>query len=259
MAEAARWKTAWITGASSGIGRELALLLAKRGVRVAVSARRADKLAELTALDEKITAYPVDVTDRAAMAETARRIGEALGPIDLAIFNAGVWHPMGSAEFNAEKNAESMAINYTGVVNGLAALMPDMVARGAGQIALISSVAGYRGFPRAAAYAPSKAAVTSLAEVLHPDLKPKGVHLSVVNPGFVETPMTSGNAFAMPWIIPPDDAARRIVRGLERRKFEIAFPWQLVLLLKFFRIMPYPVYFWAQRMYLDPAAPVKVK
>ena len=121
-------------------------------------------------------------------------------------------------------------------------LIPAMANAGRGQLALVASVAGYRGLPKAAAYAPSKAAVISLAEVLRLELAGRGITVSLVNPGFVETPMTSVNKFPMPFIIKADDAADRIISGLARGKFEIAFPWQLVTMLKLLRMMPNALY-----------------
>ena len=232
------WRTAWITGASSGIGRELALALAARGVTVAVSARRAESLAELAALSDRIRPYPVDVTDRTAVAATVRALHAALGSLDLVVLNAGVWHSMGARDFSAEHAGQSMAVNYGGITNALEPLLPLLMAQKRGRVALVASVAGYRGLPRAAAYAPSKAAVIALAEVLQPDLARHGVAVSVINPGFVETPMTAVNKFPMPFSISAADAAQRIVRGLERGKFEIAFPWQLVTMLKVLRVLP---------------------
>jgi short-subunit dehydrogenase len=248
-----KWRTVWITGASTGIGREVALLLAKRGVKVAASARSVEALAVLAAEAPAITPFPVDVTDRAALAKAASEIRERLGPIDLAILNAGVWQPMGARQFDAGKTLSSMNVNYQGVCNALEAVMPDMIARKGGHIALVSSVAGYRGLPKAVAYAPSKAAVISLAETLAPDLARYGVKLSVVNPGFVETPMTAVNDFPMPFILKADDAARRIMRGLEKGRYEIAFPWQLVLPLKVFRLMPNAMFLWYVRTFMQRA------
>lgn len=241
MLEAGR--RVWITGASTGIGRDLALQLAARGLLVAASARSADKLAELARGNDRIRAYPLDVTDRAAVHETVRAISVDLGPIDLAILNAGVWHPMKASEFDAGRAVESIDINYIGIVNALEPLISDMIAARKGHIALVASVAGYRGLPMAAAYAPSKAAIVSLAEVLRLELSRHGVKVSLINPGFVETPMTAVNTFPMPFILKPDDAARRIIRGLDRGKFEIAFPWQLVAILKLLRVLPYRIFF----------------
>ena len=232
-----------MTGGSTGIGRELAFRLARQGVRVAVSARNAAKLAEVTEFDPNILAVPADVTDREQVAHAYARIVEAMGPVDLAILNAGVWDPMGAGDYSAARAGDTMRVNYGGVCNALDVLLQPMIARRRGHIALVASVAGYRGLPKAVAYAPSKAALISLAEVLRIDLAAHGIDVSLVNPGFVETPMTAVNDFSMPFIVTAGDAADRILRGLERRRFEIAFPWQLVGMLKLLRILPYPVYF----------------
>jgi short-subunit dehydrogenase len=221
----------------------LALMLAQRGINVAISARSADKLAALAAENPRLHAYPLDVTDRAASQEVAQCITAAHGPIDLAVFNAGTWDPMGASDFDAERIARAMDVNFNGVVNGLEAVLPGMIARHDGHVALVASVAGYRGLPKAAAYAPSKAALISLAEVLKPDLARDGVAISIINPGFVETPMTSVNTFPMPFIIKADRAAEIILRGLDAGKFEIAFPWQMQLMMKTLRILPYPLFF----------------
>lgn len=241
------WRTAWITGASSGIGRALCVALARRGVRVAASARSADALADLAAVHPQITPFVLDVTDRSAVAATVAAIQARLGPIDLAVLNAGVGHMMPAARFDAGKAAEVMAVNYFGVTHGIEALVPGMVARRAGQIAIVASVAGYRGLPRAGAYNASKAAAIALAESLKPELEQAGVTVCLVNPGFVDTAMTAGNRFPMPFMIAADDAAARIVRGLERARFEIAFPWPMVRFMKLLRAVPYPVFFWLSR------------
>lgn len=237
-----RWKTAWITGASTGIGRELALKLARDGVRVAASARSEERLEELARSQQGIIAVPVDVADRAAVAAAYRHVLATLGSVDLAVLNAGVWHPMSASDYDAGRVAQSMTVNYLGIAHALEPLIPGMITAGKGQLALVASVAGYRGLPKAAAYAPSKAAVISLAEVLRLELSRHGITVSLVNPGFVETPMTAVNAFPMPYMIKADDAAVRILKGLSRGSFEIAFPWQLVALLKLLRLMPNSLY-----------------
>lgn len=237
-----RWKTAWITGASTGIGRQLALKLAVRGTVVAASARSVDKLQDLETAGSGIQGFPVDVTVRDDVAACHKRIVESIGAIDLAILNAGVWHPMPASAYDAVRVADSMNVNYLGIANVLEPLIPAMIAAGHGHIALVASVAGYRGLPKAAAYAPSKAAVISLAEVLRLELVRHGITVSVVNPGFVDTPMTSVNEFPMPYMIKADDAAERILRGLGRGKFEVAFPWQLVTILKVLRMLPNGLY-----------------
>lgn len=248
------WKCVWITGASSGIGRELALQIARTGARVAVSARSAEALQELGSLEPRIVAYPVDVTSLDDMIACARKIEAELGPIDLAIFNAGIWNPMGASKFSARAAAQSMAVNHGGIVNGLEAVLPAMIDRGRGHVALVASVAGFAGLPKSAAYGPTKAAVINLAESLAPDLARKNVRVSLVCPGFVDTPMTQVNTFPMPFIMPVADAASRIVKGLAAGKFEITFPWQMALLMKLARRAPYPLYFWIARTFLTPAS-----
>lgn len=237
------WSTAWITGASTGIGRELALKLAAEGVAVAASARSASKLDELAASRINILPVPLDVTSPMHAKEALAVIESRLGPVDLAILNAGVWDPMPVAGYDAARALSSMAVNYGGLANMVEVLVPGMIARRRGQIAIVASVAGYRGLPKAAAYAPSKAAAISLAEVLRLELAGYGITVSLINPGFVETPMTAVNDFPMPFLIKADDAAERILRGLQKRRFEIAFPWQMVAMLKVLRILPYAAYF----------------
>jgi short-subunit dehydrogenase len=248
------WRIVWITGASTGIGRELALLLAKRGCKVAVSARSADRLAALQAEHPNISAFPLDVTDLGACEKVVADIEAALGPIELAVLNAAVWREMGVTEFDPEFIAEAMNINYIGTINALAPVMQRMLKRASGWIAMTGSVAGYRGLPRSAAYAPTKAAMISLAEGLKEELARKGVGLTIINPGFVETPMTAVNDFPMPFIVSADAAAHRIMTGLERKKFEIVFPRQMRIGLKLLRILPYSLYFWIVRNYL-PSGP----
>ena len=247
-----RWRTAWITGASSGIGRALAIALVQRGVRVAASARSAEALAELARAHPGIAPLPLDVTDAAAMGQAARSIAGTLGALDLVVLNAGTWEAMSARNFSAAKAARSMAVNYLGVVNGIEAVLPSMLERGEGHIAMVASVAGYRGVGPTAAYGPTKAAVINLAETLRNDLAARGIRISVINPGYVETPMTSVNKFPMPFIISAEDAARRIIRGLEKGSFEIAFPWQLVALMKLGRLMPNRLFFWYARTVLAP-------
>jgi short-subunit dehydrogenase len=168
------------------------------------------------------------------------------------VLNAGIWEPMSVRNFSAAKAARSMAVNYLGIANGIEALLPAMLERGQGHISMVASVAGYRGVGPTAAYGPSKAAVINLAETLRNDLAARGIKVSVINPGYVETPMTSVNKFPMPYIISSEDAALRILRGLEKGKFEIAFPWQLVALMKLGRLMPNRAFFWYARTILAP-------
>jgi len=244
-------QTIWITGASSGIGKALAELYAARGDRVAVSARSADALDELAGGRNNIHAYPLDITNAEAVSATVSRIETDLGDISLAILNAGVWSQMGVDQFDAAKIRTGMEVNFSGTVNCVGALLGPMKQRRAGHIAIVASVAGYVGLPQSLAYGPTKAALISLAESLKPDLDRYGVAVSVVNPGFVDTPMTAVNDFEMPFILKADDAAQRIANGLDAGKFEIAFPWQLVSSLKALRRLPYSLYFRVARRMIE--------
>ena len=238
------WKLVWITGASTGIGREVALQLAARGVRVAVSARSAEKLEGMGAM---IMAYPLDVTDPRAVLATIAKIELELGPIDMALMAAGAYAAIDVNAFKPEPFAHMMQVNFLGVINCISGLLPIMRQRRAGRIAWIASVAGYRGLPKAAGYGPTKAALINLAESLKPELELVGIKISVVNPGFVETPMTKGNDFPMPFLMKPEDAARRTIEGLAAGKFEVAYPTRFVAILKIARLLPYTLYFWLIR------------
>ena len=242
MSEPPQKKVIWITGASSGIGEALAVAYARDGHCVAATARNAKALQELAARQGNITPFPGDVTDVQGMAATAAAIERDLGGIDLAILNAGVFQSMTAARFDGQRVRTSMAVNYIGVVNCLEPVMRAMLGRERGQIAFVSSVAGYRGLPRAAAYAPTKAALISLAESLHSELALKGIRLSVINPGFVATPMTESGKFAMPFIIGVDEAVAAIRKGLDRGRFEIVFPRRVAITMKILRLLPYALF-----------------
>jgi len=236
----------WITGASSGIGRAVALEYARAGAVVAASARSAAALAALAgepAAGGRIHAFAVDVTDRAAMAATVARIEREHGAIELAILNAGTHQPVDGRDFDAAVFDRLIAVNLTGTVNGLAAILPLLVARRAGHVAVVASVAGYAGLPTAAAYGATKAALINLTEALKFDLGPVGVRVSLVNPGFVRTPLTDQNEFAMPALMEVDDAARALVRGLAGAGFEVSFPRRFTYALKLIRLLPYRLYF----------------
>jgi NADP-dependent 3-hydroxy acid dehydrogenase YdfG len=234
---------AWVTGASAGIGRATALALADRGWTVHATARSAEALEKLAAeRPGKIIPQPGDVTDAPRMAEIVAAI-EAQGPLALAILNAGVYLPMRAQEFDAAKAAQTFAVNLNGVANGLDPVLKAMIARRKGHVALTASVAGYRGLPRAAAYSASKAALIAMAEALAFDLIDLNVRISVLNPGFVETEATSVNDFQMPFLMTTDTAARRIVEGLEKPGFEIAFPRRFALILRTIGLLPNRAYF----------------
>lgn len=243
----ARWPRVWITGASSGIGAALALALAAEGSIVAASARSQDALARLsqkaTNLRGLIIPFPVDVTDAAAMGQTARRIEDRLGGIDLAILNAGTYRRNHAGEVSAESFRLQFDVNVMGVVNGLEPVLRSFRARGAGHAAVVASLSAYCGLPHAAAYGASKAALVNMCEALRAELAGSGVLISVINPGFVKTPLTDKNDFPMPFLMAVDDAARLILKGLKQERFEIAFPKRLAWLLKLVRLLPYGIYF----------------
>lgn len=229
---------AWITGASSGIGAALARELASRGWTVAISARRQKELDAIASGHDNIHAFICDVTDRAAMRQTAKRIEGALGPIALGIMNAGIYLPTDFPNFDAELFDRTFDVNLGGVVNGLDALVPSMVERGQGHISLVASVTGYGGLGTSAAYGASKAALLNMAESLAMDLRANGVHISSVAPGFVRTPATDSNKFPMPFIIEAEDAAKRLADGLAKNKTHIAFPKRFTFLLRLINLLP---------------------
>ncbi len=245
-----KWNSVWITGASSGIGLELAKLLDGKAGHVAISARSADKLNEAASAGTNLAAYPLDVTDEKAVAACIDKIEAAAGPIDLAVLNAGVWFPMEVEDFDLAHVRTSMDVNYMGVMNALGPLLPRMMERRGGHIALVASVAGYRGLPKSLAYGPTKAALINVAEALKAELAPYGITVSVVNPGFVDTPMTEKNDFPMPGIVSVADAARETLAGLGAGRYEIAFPKAFVLGMKALRRMPHALFFWVVRNFI---------
>jgi NAD(P)-dependent dehydrogenase (short-subunit alcohol dehydrogenase family) len=235
---------AWITGGGTGIGRALAVRLAADGWQVVVSGRRVEPLTETsTQAPEAIHAWPLDVTDLAAVRRAVTEIEARHGPITLAVLNAGIYAPVKLDTFKGETFAAHMQVNFLGAVNGIDSLLPAMRKRKSGHVVLVASVAGYRGLPLASAYGPTKAALINLAESLKYMFEKEGLTISVCNPGFVETPLTEGNRFPMPFLMKVDDAAVALQRGIYRRKFEIAFPTRFVLILKFLRALPYALYF----------------
>ncbi|MFO0416283.1 MAG: SDR family NAD(P)-dependent oxidoreductase [Pseudomonadota bacterium] len=239
-------KVVWLTGASSGIGEALAYELAKRGARVALTARRAEQLErirkELMASGAEVECFAGDVLDLAAMRDVANRIEERMGPIDVAIANAGTHIFTVPESFNSAEYMSIMNLNFGGTLHCVEAVLPRMLERGAGVIAPVASLAGYRGLPRAAAYGASKAAMINFFESVRFHVAPKGVWVSIINPGFVKTPLTDKNDFKMPFLIDAPRAASIILDGLERGKREIAFPFPFNWILKLAKMLPAPLY-----------------
>ena len=218
----------WITGASTGIGRELAIALARAGWTVAVTARSADKLVELEdeskAWKGRIHAFPADVTEPARMVSTVEAIELNAGKIALAIFNAGNYWPASGDRLDVKKFADTYALNVMGHVNGLAPIVEKFKLRGFGHVMMVASVSGYSGLPTAAAYGASKAAVINMCEALKFDFDPMNIRVQVINPGFIETPLTHKNEFAMPALMPVEKAVARIIAGISTGGFELTFP-----------------------------------
>ena len=232
-------KLYWITGASSGIGAELARLMAAQGHSVAISARRRESLDEVAqANPDRIHPYALDVTDRNAVKDVISAIESDLGPIDVAVLNAGAYTPTPVKDFRAEIVEQMMQVNVVGIANILEDLMPRMMERRSGQLALMASVAGYRGLPMAAGYSGSKAAVIAMAQSLKAELDGYNVKVQAICPGFVRTPLTDQNEFPMPFLMEVSDAAQRIADGLDSASFEIAFPKRFALQLKTLQKLP---------------------
>ena len=241
-----RAQRVWIVGASSGIGAALAQALLVRGARVALSARRGDELVRLAgeAKDaEQALVLPLDLGDMAAFAAALDRLERDWGGIDLVVFCAGTWTPMAAARLDAAAISRTLAINLQAPMTACAALVPQLLAQGRGAIAFVSSVSGYRGLPQAAAYGASKAGLSHFTETLHLELAPRGVSVYLINPGFVATPMTATNAFRMPALITPAEAAEEIIAGFGRGRFEIHVPRRFTFWLKLLRLLPYRAYF----------------
>ncbi|MEZ5666332.1 MAG: SDR family NAD(P)-dependent oxidoreductase [Alphaproteobacteria bacterium] len=244
---------AWITGASSGIGAALARRMARAGWRIAASARGAGDLERLAAAAPgpgSVHAYPLDITAPDAVADAVAAIARDLGPIRQAVLNAGSHRPVDLRAPDAADFRALAELNLIGTVNCLQAVVPPMVARGDGRIAVVASLAGYRGLPTAGAYGMTKAGLINLAEAMRVELGRCGIVVQLVNPGFVRTPLTDRNAFPMPFLMEPDAAADAFYRGLRRDRFEIAFPWRFAALMKLLRLLPAPLAFAATRRML---------
>lgn len=233
----------WIIGASSGIGAALAAALLQRGAHVAVSARRAEALRALAAGHKEARVLAFDLTDRTAFARAGDELFKAWGGIDLVVFCAGAYAPMRAWQLDADDIDRLLAINLRAPMTAAARLIPQLLEQGSGALAFVSSVAGYRGLPKAAGYGPTKAALINFAETLYLDLAPRGLSVFLINPGFVATPMTAANDFEMPALISPQQAAEEIIAGFGRGSFEIHFPRRFTWWLKLLRMLPYSLYF----------------
>lgn len=241
------WRRVWVTGAGRGIGAALASLLCHQGVTVYASARDSAGLEQLrdSHLEAAGEILPVslDIRDSDAVrAQIERWCAQQIMP-ELSVLNAGTHDPFPAQEFTSERCRQLLDINLQGTINCLDSVLYRYLEAGYGQIAVMASVAGYRGLPTAAAYGASKAALINLTEALRLDLRGSGVKIQLINPGFVRTPLTDKNTFAMPALMEPEDAAGRILSGLLSDRFEIVFPRRFVYVLKLLRVLPYRWYF----------------
>lgn len=238
-----RW--VWVIGASSGIGRATASALHRLGARVIVSARQADALSAFVHIHQGSLSLPLDVTQHEQLRRAAQSVQRyAQGAPALVMYCAGHYKPQQATAFDRWEMEKHLAINYRGALNMLDVVLPMLTTARSGHISLVGSVAGYRGLPKSLAYGPTKAALHNLAENLYLDLHPLGLGVSIVNPGFVETPLTAHNDFPMPALMTADDAAKALVDGLERGQFHIHFPRRFTNTLRLARLLPYRAYFW---------------
>lgn len=229
------------------MGRALALRMARHGWSVVASARREGELrtlaAEADGLAGSIIPLAVDVTDEQAVLRAVDQIEADIGPIALAVLNAGTHQPLSPADFSTMVFRDLWTLNVMGPIHALAALLPRMRARKSGKVALVSSLAGYAGLPTSAAYGATKAALINMAEALRPELEREGVAIQIVTPGFVRTPLTDRNPFPMPFLMEVEDAAEAFYRGLCSGRFEVTFPKRFAWLMRLLNILPYPLFF----------------
>ena len=241
-----RGKNVWLVGASSGIGQATAHALHAAGANVFVSARNAGALADFVQSHPGAVALALDVTDRPALKKAAQTL-LATGPLDLVMYCAGYYKELRASAFDLTEMLRHNEVNYCGALYLLDAVLPALLAQKSGHISLISSVAGYTGLPQSLAYGPTKAALINLAETLYLDLKDSNIGVSLVCPGFVETPLTAQNQFSMPALITPEQAAQEILKGWRKGEFEIHFPKRFTRWMKALRLLPYGLRFAAVR------------
>ncbi len=237
-------KNIWITGASSGIGKELAIKFANEGWQVAASARRINLLKDLNNRNPNIHPFALDVKNVDETKNIFQNIIEKFKTIDISVFCTGIHDPESEKKLSAEKIREIMETNFFGTLNCIMAVNTYFREKKNGHISIVSSVAGYRGLPAASGYCASKSALTSLAESLYFDFKRHNVRVSLVSPGFIKTPMTDKNKFPMPMIKSPEFAAEKMFIGLTKKNaFEIHFPIAFTMIMKLLKIMPNWLYF----------------
>jgi short-subunit dehydrogenase len=236
----------WLVGASSGIGLACAKALHVAGAKVIVSAREVGALSEWAETCKKeglpVELMSLDVTDALQVKYVARQVATG-GSLDFVLYCAGHYRAQRATEFDLKDMLRHQDVNYNGMLRVLDAVLPMFLQQGCGHISLVSSVAGWRGLPNGLAYGPTKAAMTHLAETLYMDLQDKGIGVSVINPGFVATPLTAQNNFQMPALISPEEAAKAMLAGWSEGLFDIHFPKRFTAWLKLLRLLPYRIYF----------------
>lgn len=239
-------RSAIVTGASSGLGASMARELAARGARVGLTARRLGLLDEVAASIREsggiAEVEPADAADAEGTREAISRLEARLGPVDLLIANAGMGLETPAIGFSADAVEMLLKVNVVGAAAAIEAVLPGMLGRGRGHLVGISSLASFRGLPGSGGYGASKAALSTLLESLRPDLRARGVRVTIVRPGFVHTPMTEHAPHPRPWLLDADHAARIILDGVSRGRRRVDFPWPMVTLLRLVRALPGPVY-----------------
>jgi len=240
-------RVVWLIGASTGIGRATASLLHARGAQVIVSARNAMALQAFESAHPGSLGLALDVTDSAAFTQVAQQVERRFGRVDLALYCAGYYKAMRATQFDLTEALHHQQVNYVGALHMLGAVLPVLLRQQSGHLSMISSVAGYRGLPNSLAYGPTKAALINLAQTLYMDLRPVGIGTSVINPGFVATPLTASNEFAMPALLSPEQAAHEILKGWAQGRFEIHFPKRFTRWLKVLAHVSDALYFRAVR------------
>ncbi|MEY5050291.1 MAG: hypothetical protein RLZZ619_221 [Pseudomonadota bacterium] len=245
-------KRIWVIGASSGIGFACTKDFLSHGAKVAISARRANLLQEINKAypSDQVLSLALDARNHSELSIAYQAIKDAWGGLDLIVFVSGIYEPMRADSFDLSKAKNIIDLNILGPMSACAVVLPDFISCQSGGIAIVSSVAGYSGLPKALAYGPSKAAMINFCENLYYDLKPKGISVYMINPGFVATDATANNDFEMPALITPEKASEYILDGIQAGKFDIHFPKRFSLFLKFLRILPYPLYFYLLKKFI---------
>jgi NADP-dependent 3-hydroxy acid dehydrogenase YdfG len=245
-------KRVWVIGASSGIGEACANALLAQGAKVALSSRRVERLNTIAvqAKADQALVIPLDVTNDDQLHHAYQILLNTWGGVDLLLFVSGMYIPLRANNFEIQAAEQTIEANLIGPMRAVALVLPEMLKAHAGHIAIVGSVAGYSGLPKALAYGPSKAGIINFCETLYYDLLPEGVSVHMISPGFVATEATAHNDFEMPALMSAEQAAAEILGGIQRGEFDIHFPKRFSRFLKFLRILPYPIYFWIVRRFV---------